>query len=134
MTTDSDFECILTRVTLNHNTFLYLACVYRPTTDAHQLQNAIRLLKQHLATIDIKECQQYTLIMGDFNLDWLDSSTQKVASELSPNYTQHIRSVTTDYNSIFDHLYTDLPSDGILCYTTECYYSDHKPLVCAIRI
>jgi endonuclease/exonuclease/phosphatase family metal-dependent hydrolase len=100
-----------------------------------QFKLAFNIVKQQLhSVIDSDDCQQYTLVMGDFNLDWLQESTQSLMAELLPGFKQLVDSVTTDYNSILDHVYTDLPADAVLCYTTECYYSDHKPVVCAVRL
>ena len=43
-------------------------------------------------------------------------------------YTQLIKQYTTDYRSLIDHIYTNIPhfvqSSGVL----ESYFSDHKPL------
>ena len=128
-------ECVVTRVDLKPDIVLNVVCLYRQgSSSVQQFKCAFELLKQKLDSIDSDDCQQYTLVMGDFNLDWLQESTQVLMAQLLPGYRQLVNTVTTDYNSILDHAYTNLPVDAVMCYTTECYYSDHKPVVCAVRL
>ena len=49
-----------------------------------------------------------TIIMGDFNLDWLEESTPARITALLPGYRQHVTEVTTDYASALDHVYTNV--------------------------
>ena len=135
MTTVLQVECVVTQVALKPDITLNVVNLYRQnSTNLLQFKHAIEIVKQHLYNIRRDACQQYTVIMGDFNLNWFEKSTQELMSNLLPNFKQLIESPTTDYNSLLDHIYSDLPSDSVMCYTTECYYSDHKPVVCAVRL
>ena len=77
-----------------------------------------------------------TVILGDFNVNLLETSSEKNA--LTKNhleqrgYTQLITKYTTDYKSLLDHVYTNIPdriqSSGVL----ESYFSDHKPVYVCI--
>lgn len=71
-----------------------------------------------------------TLIMGDFNVNLLQDSSDKEKLLLlmkSKNFTQIINGITTDFHSCLDHIYvnfpyTDVETSGI----QESCYSDHK--------
>jgi len=41
--------------------------------------------------------------------------------------------VNSDYGSILDHVYTTLPENMVQCYTTESYFTDHKPLILSLQ-
>jgi hypothetical protein len=72
--------------------------------------------------------------MGDFNLDCLDDSNKNFMMQLLPSYNQLVHSVTTDYGSALDHVYTTLPLNTVQCTITESYFTDHKPLICSLMI
>ena len=72
------------------------------------------------------------VILGDFNVNLLEMSSE---SRVLTRYlveqrgcTQLITQYTTDYHSLIDHIYTNIPdriqSSGVL----EFYFSDHKPI------
>jgi len=82
---------------------------------------------------DDSTVQVHTVIAGDFNLDWNDQSVQTMMSKLLPSYRQIVTDVTTDYTSTLDHVYTTLPEDAVQCYTTECYFTDHKFITVCIQ-
>lgn len=72
------------------------------------------------------------VLLGDFNVNLLEQSSEQTALTRSliakRGYTQLIKQYTTDYRSLIDHIYTNVPhlveSSGVL----ESYYSDHKPV------
>ena len=74
------------------------------------------------------------IIAGDTNFD-ADISRKFKDSMLAVFGLKYLTtSVTTDYNSTLDHIYTDLKMDEIHSWgTLESYYSDHKPLFVAIK-
>lgn len=44
------------------------------------------------------------------------------------------KSVKTEYGSIIDHMYTNIPLSEIISWgTLETYYSDHKPLFVSLK-
>ena len=85
------------------------------------------LLDSKLTTPDIP-----LILLGDFNVNLLQkTSEQKALTKClieERGYTQLIKQYTTDYRSLIDHIYTNVPhivkSSGVL----ESYYSDHKPV------
>ena len=129
-------ECALMCVVL-HRHLLKVACVYRrPNSDISKFQTAMSHLLNELNAIhtDDLSLHQSTIIMGDFNLDWHDQSTQVLMARTLPGFRQLVTEPTTDYGSTLDHIYTDLPPDLVQHFTLESYYSDHKPLVAALRL
>lgn len=70
------------------------------------------------------------VLLGDFNVNLLEKTSEEKALTRclveERGYTQLIKQYTTDYRSLIDHIYTNIPhfvmSSGVL----ESYYSDHK--------
>ena len=73
-----------------------------------------------------------TLVLGDFNINLLEETSDKKALSKylieQKGYTQLMTQFTTDYRTLIDHIYTNVPhlvtSSGVL----ESYFSDHKPI------
>lgn len=78
------------------------------------------------------------VLLGDFNVNLLEKTFEQKALTRclveEKGYTQLIKQYTTDYRSLIDHIYTNIPhfvrSSGVL----ESYYSDHKPLFISLKI
>ena len=86
-------------------------------------------LVQHLHnTRQITASRCYDLIVGDFNSDFRDQSQLR----LLPNYRQIVNEATTDYDTLIDHVYTDIPSGNINSFCVEVHCSDHKALIVTI--
>ena len=67
------------------------------------------------------------IIMGDTNLDFMTHST--TIRSFTQRYGM-MHSITTDYGSCLDHVYTrGFSPNQVSCATLESYYSDHKPIV-----
>ena len=77
------------------------------------------------------------VLLGDFNVNLLEKTFEQKALTRclveEKGYTQLIKQYTTDYRSLIDHIYTNIPhfvrSSGVL----ESYYSDHKPLFISLK-
>ena len=70
-----------------------------------------------------------TIVLGDLNIDLAIDSALPVFLSHQYSLKQLIMVPTTDYGSILDHIYTNLPADLIFqCGTLEAYFSDHKPV------
>ena len=70
---------------------------------------------------------QFNIIIGDFNINWLDEHGRRPLYNLfvnNNNYRQLISSYTTDNQTTIDHIYTNLPQ-------SQTYFSDHKS-ICAL--
>ena len=93
----------------------------------------LTLLKRHRPATD-SNLQEFDLLMGDFNMDWVEQSTQNCMKELLPGYKQLIHESTTDYGSTLDHVYTNIPTEFLQCVVTESYYTAHKPAICMINL
>ena len=90
--------------------------------------NVLALLKLHRPATD-SNLQEFDLLRGDFNMDWVEHSTQNFMKELRPGYKQLIHESTTDYGSTLDHVYTNIDYGSTLdhVYTNIDYGStlDH---------
>jgi len=90
------------------------------------------MAKLNVCQSAISDVTHQTIIMGDFNLDWLEELTpaRMTAWVLQAAI---VSEVTTDYASALDHVYTNIPADQIQCYTAESYFSDHKPVIVSVQ-
>jgi len=72
------------------------------------------------------------LILGDFNVNLLEESSKKKKLQKffqeQRQFTQIISQCTTDYHSLLDHIYTNIPAQVDHSGTLESYFSDHKPI------
>ena len=127
--TVSNIECVLTVIQLQHNIKLNVACLYsRPTTPVAELTSTIHKLLAQLDQLHHDAvCHQY-IIMADFNVDLTHQPNVTMMAQLLSNYRQLVSGPTTDYQSLIDHVYTDIAPHLIQCFTGDCYYSDHKPV------
>jgi len=80
------------------------------------------------------DVEHITVILGDFNMDWFQSSTQSLMSSILPGFTQLVTESNTDYGSLLDQAYTDIPIHFVQCYTGESYFTDHKSITIAIDV
>ena len=48
-------------------------------------------------------------------------------------YSQHIKDYTTVYETIIDHIYTNIPVYCVNVGILETYYSDHKAIWIAVK-
>jgi len=129
-------ECFFTVVAIHAQLVLTLACVYRrPNTDLTHFHQTMSQLLSELSRVECDDpsVEQHTLIIGDFNLDWFDQSTRAYMSQTFPSYRQLVSDVSTDYGSILDHVYTTLPENMVQCFTTESYFTDHKPVIVSLQ-
>ena len=68
------------------------------------------------------------IIMGDFNINIQNknhSTTKKICENLGTK--QLINTPTTKYNTIIDHIYTNIPNHKE-CGVIKTYYSDHDQI------
>lgn len=73
----------------------------------------------------------YSIIMGDFNVNWANHSSEKAALQTllveNLHYEQQIITITNDHGSTIDLVFSNVPSDRSPQYgVMEVYYSDHK--------
>lgn len=130
-------EAFLTVVAIHSQLLLKIACVYiRPNSSVSHIRNSMSNLLRQLLQVECDQpgVQQHTIILGDFNMDWADSSVRNTMSDVFHGYSQLVQETSTDYDSILDHVYTTLPPDSVHCSTLESYFTDHKPIVLSLHI
>lgn len=74
------------------------------------------------------------VIIGDLNIDAQATSLFQsfMFEQFGLGYLP--TGVTTDYSSVIDHIYTNVPFDQLISWgTLETYYSDHKPLFVSLK-
>ena len=79
---------------------------------------------------------QFNIVIGDFNVNWLDESNRRPLYNLlvsENNYRQLITSYTTDHQTTIDHIYTNLPQSQITPHILETYFTDHKSICASIN-
>ena len=72
-----------------------------------------------------------TIILRDFNVNWMVEEQRQSLYSLvieDNGYQQLISSYTTEYNTLIDHVYSNvLDSEVTLCSGVfETYFTDHK--------
>ena len=92
---------------------------------------SIRHLCAALNDILTEHGGQNTIIMGDFNVNWLVEQQRRPLYSLmieDNGYQQLISSCTTDYNTLIDHVYSNVLDGDITLESgvLETYFSDHK--------
>ena len=85
----------------------------------------------HLHNLVLTDSKIPTVLIGDFNVNLIDQNTeQKVLQRFlitEKGYKQLIQQYTSDYRTLIDHIYTNVPQVVQSAGTLESYYSDHKP-------
>ena len=66
-----------------------------------------------------------TLFIGDFNVDNTTVTSLKTKFH-NRNFRSCITTTTTNSNTALDHVYCNF---DVLCFTTDCVFSFHKPLM-----
>ena len=87
-------------------------------------------MRTFLSNITEDSFKEPKIYIGDFNNDVKVNGTNcdnNIQSVLK--CTQLVTSVTTDYQTLLDHVYVseDVPVAG--CVVLESFFSDHKPVV-----
>ena len=97
--------------------------IYRsPTVSLQQLLEA-------LSQVLISLSSQFNIFIGDFNIKWLHEINRRPLYNFFVNdngYRQLVSSVTTDNQTLIDHIYTNLPEPQAISHILETYFSDHK--------
>ena len=121
----------ITVTVINHHAFhnLHIVGVYIS-------KSKVKLVRLHDAMHYVQRTvikSNPSIILGDFNVDLLSSSSEKAALLTQMidvmGYTQLLGpQYTTDYRSQLDHIYTNVPLSVQTSGVLESYYSDHKPV------
>lgn len=96
---------------------------------------SLKLYKKFFAHLDtVYNLKNPHIFMGDFNLNF--SQIQGLPTFLYSNYSlsQLVSTSSTNYNTILDHVYTNINKNLIhFSGVLETYFSDHKPVFLALR-
>lgn len=112
---------------------LHVFGVYRSSSKVpfSELTNAMHFINQEFVKTNP------AIIFGDFNINLLETKSPQTVNFLSSmkqcGFTQLINTMTTDYGSLLDHIYTNVPNLVSHTAVMESYFSDHKPIVLALK-
>jgi len=98
--------------------------VYKPP-----LINANKFLSR--LQVAMKSLQQdiLTLVLGDMNVDILELPHHRIVSSMEKlGFYQHVKTATTDYGLLLDHVYINR-REQVFIAVVDTYYSDHN-IVC----
>ena len=101
---------------------VHMLCVYRYPN------SSIPKFLEDLSEIPLSQSDERKIVLGDFNIN-IHEKNQKTIENLSKGLRSHqlVNSYTTKYNTVIDHIYTNLKSYkavGVL----KTYYSDHDQI------
>ncbi|CAB3983616.1 ATP-dependent DNA helicase PIF1 [Paramuricea clavata] len=77
------------------------------------------------------------IIIGDFNINWLNELERRSLYSLMINelsLEQLISTYTTDNRTLIDHLYTNLNKGEVHAGILETYFSDHKAIWASVKV
>lgn len=84
-------------------------------------------ISKHFIQLPLQQTK--LVLMGDFNYDYLETCAKAQFFSCKLSLRQLVTSITTDYGSCLDHIYTNLPQQRLVRLgTLESYFSDHKPI------
>ena len=91
---------------------------------------SVRLLCSSLIEILQTMSLQYKVIIGDFNVNWMNEVERRPLYNLftQQNYKQLISQYTTDNRTIIDHIYTNISDFHVTSGILETYFTDHKAI------
>ena len=114
---------------------IHVVGIYRSKTNT-TISELIDALT-HLHNSVLTEATVPTVLLGDFNVNLMQDTTEKRALNkyliTDRGYTQLINQYTTDYRTLIDHIYTNVPQLVQCAGTLEAYYSDHKPIFISLK-
>ena len=101
----------------------------------HQSKDdTVKHLTSFLSCIRSDDDDGGVIIMGDFNEDLSNQGTHRIHDFLaSKGFSQHVKSPTTDYGTIIDHIYS-INISSVESEIQDCYYSDHDKMYCFINL
>ena len=118
--------CVVEYIVFNISAYnvTVIALYSSPKTTNDQLKTVLQSIFTQLE----KSGQMNIILVGDFNINLLKYPTNRITQYLN-NYRQCVSTSTTDYDSLLDHLYTDIDCDRLQVNLLESYFSDHKGVV-----
>ncbi|KAL9956638.1 hypothetical protein ACROYT_G038144 [Oculina patagonica] len=145
----NDIECACNPFRWNYNnTEMTVAIIKFPVCQVHivgiyRSKSKVVLSKliealEHLHQTILTEPQTPVIILGDFNVNLMEPSSEQKAFVRymieQKGYTQLVKQYTTDYKTQLDHIYTNIPHKVQSSGTLESYFSDHKPIFVCLNL
>ena len=122
---------VIEPVTLN----LHVIGIYRSSSNVNLTKFIDALNYLHDSKLTNPDIS--VVLLGDFNVNLLEKASEQKAQTRclveERGYTQLIKQYTTDYRSLIDHIYTNIPHFVKSSVVLESYYSDHKPLFISLK-
>lgn len=108
------FECVFVKVIFHTNKCIIIGSIYRPPSSPAETFDRL------ISTISSISCKNEIILLGDFNKNWLDKSSDKVKKLLSSlNLTQLIKEptqITPTTQSLLDWILVSHPFLKCRCY------------------
>ena len=121
--TNHGLECTAVTVSIGV-TPAQIITVYKPP-----LMNANKFLSRLQAAMKSLQQDILTLVLGDMNVDLLESPHHRLVSTMEElGFYQHVKTATTDYGSLLDHVYINR-RERVTISVADTYYSNHD-MVC----
>ena len=118
-----EFTIIVLHNILDMTMLVVVALYASPSTTMERLQTVLQDI-----TSRINHWKPTKIILlGDLNVDLLKRKNNPILDILD-SCDQKISLPTTDYGSLIDHVYSDIPNSRSEWGVFESYFSDHKPL------
>ena len=108
---------------------MIVVSVYRPPS------TPIDVFMNHMLEIITQFHHVPTCIVGDFSEDVsITSNTCHCTMFRLQTFKQMVSKLTHDSGTIIDHVYVSLTVNTMKTDVTDCYYSDHDFILCAITV
>ena len=119
-------------IAINQIRDILIITVYKPpTTPLMDLKKSLMTIFTHQPSME------QTIVIGDFNVDYLESSNQRVQLEsffASYGLMQRVNKATTDMRTCLDHIYTNIEdAEQAVVGVSETYFSYHKAVWIALN-
>jgi exonuclease III len=136
--TKDNLEISLFQMNLRNGKEVYICHVYNhPNHPRRQFwQEFKQFLRENLQLDENKKIKSNLFVLGDFNIDADDENTyyiDKLQQKLGLTFLH--TEITTDRGTCIDWCLTNTESNSIQyeCTVYESFYSDHKPIILAIK-
>ena len=108
---------------------MIVVSVYRPPS------TPIDVFMNYMLDIIAQFQHVATCIVGDFNEDVSNTlNTHCCAMFRLQAFQQMVSKLTHDSRTIIDHVYVSQTVNTMQTDVTDCYYSDHDVILCAITV
>jgi len=126
------FECVFVKVIFHENKSLIIGSIYRPPSSPAETFDHL------ISTINSISCNNEIILLGDFNKNWSDKSSDKVKNLFSNlNLSQLIKEptrITPTSQSLLDWILVSHPDRFLKVGVMSDCFSDHSIVYCVWKI